>query len=75
MNIWFLLFQTVFGLAVAEQQFDFEHRDLHIGNILVKKIMAKKSISFNLDGERITVPSQGVKVCVYLFKNLLMFQN
>jgi serine/threonine-protein kinase haspin len=54
----------VFGLAVAEQQYNFEHRDLHIGNILVKRIAVSQRISFKLDGDIFTIPSHGVKVFV-----------
>lgn len=60
----FKTFQIVFGLAVAEQQYNFEHRDLHIGNILVKKIAVSRRISFKLDGEIFTIPSHGVKVFI-----------
>lgn len=39
----------------------FEHRDLHIGNILVKKCSNQK-ISYELEGENVKIPSRGIKV-------------
>ncbi|XP_025421593.1 myb-like protein D [Sipha flava] len=63
----FAFLQIVFGLAVAEQQYNFEHRDLHIGNILVKRIAVSQRISFKLDGDIFTIPSHGVKVTIIDF--------
>jgi len=59
--IWVSVFQIVFGLAVAEEEYNFEHRDLHIGNILIKKCSNKK-IAYELEGQHFNVPSQGIKV-------------
>lgn len=65
-----IVFQIVFGLAVAEEAYMFEHRDLHIGNILIKKCSNKK-IAYVLEGEHFDVPSRGIKVhnifCTNLF--------
>jgi serine/threonine-protein kinase haspin len=37
-------------LAVAEEEAQFEHRDLHWGNVLVKETAAKQ-VSFRLAGD------------------------
>ncbi|CAL1533776.1 unnamed protein product, partial [Lymnaea stagnalis] len=54
-----VLRQVVFALAVAEEALCFEHRDLHIGNILVKPCK-EKNVTFQLKGELHTFPSCGV---------------
>lgn len=69
----FICLQLVFGLAVAEHHMNFEHRDLHIGNILVKKISQSKHISYILDGEMYSVPSHGVKVYILNIITLLIY--
>jgi len=43
---WSLLHQVVSGMAVAEKQLDFEHRDLHWGNILVCKQPHQSQVSY-----------------------------
>ncbi|XP_050419589.1 uncharacterized protein LOC126832737 [Adelges cooleyi] len=59
--------QVLFGLAVAEEQYRFEHRDLHIGNILVKKIGSNRKISYKIDGDTYTILSQCVMVTIIDF--------
>ncbi|XP_015372211.1 PREDICTED: uncharacterized protein LOC107167591 [Diuraphis noxia] len=59
----FAFLQIVFGLAVAEEAYKFEHRDLHIGNILVKKCSNKK-IAYELGGEHFNLPSRGIKITI-----------
>jgi len=66
-----IVFQIVFGLAVAEEAFKFEHRDLHIGNILIKKCSNKK-IAYALEGEHFNVPSRGIKVFNIYFDKLIL---
>lgn len=50
-------------LGIGEEVFEFEHRDLHWGNILIEKTN-KKSISYKFNGVKITVPSKGVIVTI-----------
>ena len=45
-----ILQQTIAGLAVAEEVYQFEHRDLHWGNILVEPSKGKKFVEFTLAG-------------------------
>jgi serine/threonine-protein kinase haspin len=63
-----LLLQTVLSLAVAEECLEFEHRDLHWGNILVRKrTKSDKPILFKLLGREYSVPHCGVEVCIIDF--------
>ncbi|XP_054268797.1 uncharacterized protein LOC128990457 [Macrosteles quadrilineatus] len=48
--------QTTFSLAVAETAADFEHRDLHIGNVLVQPT-SEKYVSYVLNGQRFECPT------------------
>ncbi|KAL4113584.1 hypothetical protein QTP88_017190 [Uroleucon formosanum] len=59
----FAFLQIVFGLAVAEEEYKFEHRDLHIGNILIKKCSNKK-VAYGLKGQLYNVPSRGIKITI-----------
>lgn len=56
-----ILHQVTASLAVAEQELRFEHRDLHWGNVLVKKTDAKE-VSYVLNGATCTIPTAGVHV-------------
>lgn len=58
-----VLVQIIVGLAIAERVYLYEHRDLHVSNILVKKT-SKSSIPFVLDNGRYNVVSEGVKVTI-----------
>ncbi|CAO1394738.1 unnamed protein product [Diamesa tonsa] len=58
--------QTALTLAVAERKLQFEHRDLHWGNILLSQT-DEKFIEFRIDGIPITIPSCGVKVTIIDF--------
>ncbi|XP_050466101.1 uncharacterized protein LOC126859138 isoform X1 [Cataglyphis hispanica] len=61
-----LFLQTAFALAVAEKALEFEHRDLHWGNVLISR--TKESyVSYYLDGKEIRLPSKGVKVSIIDF--------
>lgn len=53
-------------MAVAEQKLEFEHRDLHWGNILVKRTDEKYS-EFCIDGKLIKIPTHGIKTTIIDF--------
>ena len=54
------------ALAVAESVLQYEHRDLHLGNILVASI-DYDSVELILDGNSILIPSCGIKATVIDF--------
>uniref|UniRef100_A0A8C6JZY3 Serine/threonine-protein kinase haspin n=1 Tax=Melopsittacus undulatus TaxID=13146 RepID=A0A8C6JZY3_MELUD len=56
-----ILHQVTASLAVAEQELYFEHRDLHWGNMLVKKTNVK-TLSYVLNGATHTIPTAGIHV-------------
>ncbi|EEB17107.1 conserved hypothetical protein [Pediculus humanus corporis] len=58
--------QTAFSLAAAENAFEFEHRDLHWGNILISKT-CEKSTTHVLNGVKYEIPTKGVKVSIIDF--------
>ncbi|KAK6174323.1 hypothetical protein SNE40_017626 [Patella caerulea] len=61
-----VLQQSIYALAVAEEAFEFEHRDLHIGNVLVKRTEDEIK-SFQLNDETVEIESNGVHVCIIDF--------
>ncbi|XP_034543402.1 serine/threonine-protein kinase haspin [Notolabrus celidotus] len=56
-----ILHQVTAALAVAEQELNFEHRDLHWGNVLVKTTKQKAG-SFLLNGTVHSLETRGVLV-------------
>ncbi|KAL3089472.1 hypothetical protein niasHT_029183 [Heterodera trifolii] len=58
--------QIALSLAVAEDVLEFEHRDLHAGNILVEQCSYEK-IRYVYRGEQIDVVSNGVRVSIIDF--------
>lgn len=50
-------------LAVGENEYQFEHRDLHWGNILVLNTN-QQYISYKLDNEELVVPTKGVQITI-----------
>lgn len=51
------------ALAVAESEIEFEHRDLHWGNVLISST-DKANIIFSLNGKDISLKSYGVHVAI-----------
>ncbi|XP_062575539.1 uncharacterized protein LOC134237467 [Saccostrea cucullata] len=58
--------QVTFSLAVAEEALQFEHRDLHWGNVLVKKTGVKVH-EYVVLGQTFQVESHGVHVSIIDF--------
>lgn len=65
--IEFCDFQTACALAVAESAFQFEHRDLHWGNVLISCCDKNKKVRFRLNGTDLEVNTYGVEVCIIDF--------
>ena len=63
---WSVLHQTALGLAVAENALEFEHRDLHWGNVLISRT-GDEFIESTLLGENKTVECHGVRVSLIDF--------
>ncbi|OQV13269.1 putative Serine/threonine-protein kinase haspin [Hypsibius exemplaris] len=55
--------QVALGLAVAEEALEFEHRDAHISNILVK-LTKDASMRFRLGDEEYIIPTEGVQATI-----------
>lgn len=55
-----LFLQVAYGLAVAEEAFQFEHRDLHWGNVLISPT-EQKYATFVIRGRPVRVPRCGVR--------------
>lgn len=69
------------SLAVAETQFEFEHRDLHWGNILIAPC-TETSLTFHVNGKPIEVRTHGIKATIIdytlsriVYKNCCLFQD
>lgn len=61
-----VLVQVAHALAVAEESLQFEHRDLHWGNVLVRPTK-QEEIAFRVLGKTLTVPTMGVQASVIDF--------
>lgn len=58
-----VLVQVIVGIAIAEKVYLYEHRDLHVSNILIKKT-SKNTIPFTLEGNRYNIVTNGVKATI-----------
>ncbi|XP_010544136.1 PREDICTED: serine/threonine-protein kinase haspin homolog [Tarenaya hassleriana] len=61
-----LLVQVTAGMAVAEAAFEFEHRDLHWGNILLSRNDSVK-LTFTLEEKHMIVRTFGVQISIIDF--------
>ncbi|KAK9692110.1 hypothetical protein RND81_09G241300 [Saponaria officinalis] len=63
-----LLVQVTAALAIAEAAFEFEHRDLHWGNILLsRKETAASQLRFTLEGKSGSIQTHGLLVSIIDF--------
>lgn len=70
-----------YSLAIAESEFQFEHRDLHWGNILITPC-SESSLTFYLNGKPTEVRTHGIKATIIdytlsriVYKNCCLFQD
>ncbi|KDP23342.1 hypothetical protein JCGZ_23175 [Jatropha curcas] len=61
-----LLIQVTAALAVAEAAFEFEHRDLHWGNILLSR-NESAMVQFTLEGKQMLLKSYGLLISIIDF--------
>lgn len=57
------ILQIAISLAVAENKLQFEHRDLHWGNVLIVPTN-EKTLTFYLNGNPIEIQTHGVKTTI-----------
>lgn len=60
---WSVLWQLSLALAVAEMAVEFEHRDLHCGNVMVKHT-DDETIEFVLNNISLPIPSYGIRAVI-----------
>lgn len=61
-----IFYQTAFALAAAESEFEFEHRDLHWGNVLVKTT-EEISLTYYIAGNPYQVQTGGLMASIIDF--------
>ncbi|CAK5117303.1 unnamed protein product [Meloidogyne enterolobii] len=72
-----IFYQVALSLAIAEERHCFEHRDLHVSNILISKITSRErerrdKICYYYNGEKIEVRSHGLHASLIDFNNSRM---
>ena len=55
------------SLAIAEAAYQFEHRDLHLGNILLNKVDQGHHFTVRLKGQDIDLCTEGIRVILIDF--------
>lgn len=60
------ILQVIASLAVAENLYQFEHRDLHHGNILIKH-SSSKNVKIIIADREYRIESQNLSVCIIDF--------
>lgn len=55
--------QVLLSLAISESTISFEHRDLHLGNVLLRET-DEEALTFELDGRSYTVRSNAVRTAI-----------
>ncbi|CAB3403272.1 unnamed protein product [Caenorhabditis bovis] len=68
-----VLIQLMLSLTVAETEIEFEHRDLHLGNVLVCR--KQMELRYKLNGSEMSVRSHGVKASIIDFTLSRMKKN
>jgi len=61
-----IIYQVTLSLAVAECSLQFEHRDLHWGNVLIQRT-SEPTLTYMLNGASMSVETHGVKVTIIDF--------
>ncbi|CAI4224986.1 unnamed protein product [Auanema sp. JU1783] len=62
-----ILFQLVLTLTIAEKTLEFEHRDLHLGNLLLEKCATKTKLQYKYNGNDFCLCTHGVKIKIIDF--------
>uniref|UniRef100_A0A914IAA2 Methionine aminopeptidase 2 n=1 Tax=Globodera rostochiensis TaxID=31243 RepID=A0A914IAA2_GLORO len=70
-----IFYQLALSLAIAEEALEFEHRDLHVGNILIANCPKTTKICYAYECEPVELISHGVKVSIIDFSLSRMKKN
>nr|ACI49169.1 hypothetical protein Csp3_JD01.001 [Caenorhabditis angaria] len=62
-----ILCQLLLSFVVAEKELEFEHRDMHLGNVLIAKVEKADKLSYKFNDNLMTVNSFGVKANIIDF--------
>lgn len=61
-----IFYQVALSLAIAQDEVNFEHRDLHVSNILIKRI-EEDNIDYMWKGKPIRIKSENLMVTIIDF--------
>ncbi|KAI6175593.1 Non-specific serine/threonine protein kinase [Aphelenchoides bicaudatus] len=64
-----ILLQIITSLQIAEKVLEFEHRDLHIGNVLINRVDANQEIEYCSENNKFKLNSNGVVATIIDFTN------